>query len=113
MSYFKLEQESENEWELREHEVDDEEEALAAERERRVQGALEQATADRNERIRREMEDQLQKMEICSCGHYSCRMRPTFGHPVPLFKSDIEPLWPQSTRDRRALELKAGPGESN
>jgi hypothetical protein len=43
---------------------------------------------------------------ICSCGHYTCSLVDRYGHPVPVFKEDIEPLWPQHERDKRALELK-------
>lgn len=43
---------------------------------------------------------------ICSCGYYTCSAIGLYGHPVPVFKEDIEPLFPQGRRDRRALELK-------
>jgi len=45
---------------------------------------------------------------ICSCGSYTCCMISRFGHPVEVFKGDIEPLYPQLARDRRAVELKGG-----
>jgi hypothetical protein len=45
-------------------------------------------------------------LEICSCGYHTCSMIFLYGHPIPVFKSDIEPLFPQSRRDQRALELK-------
>lgn len=45
-------------------------------------------------------------VEICSCGYHTCSMISRYGHPVPVFRSDIEPLFPQSRRDERALELK-------
>lgn len=46
------------------------------------------------------------RVQICSCGFYTCPAIVRYGHPVPVFKEDIEPLFPQSRRDERALELK-------
>jgi hypothetical protein len=43
---------------------------------------------------------------ICSCGYYTCGAIERFGHPLPVFQEDIEPLFPQHSRDKRALELK-------
>lgn len=43
---------------------------------------------------------------ICSCGFFTCGAIRIYGHPVPVFKESIEPLFPQSRRDRKALELK-------
>lgn len=45
---------------------------------------------------------------ICSCGSYTCGAIRTFGHPVEVFKDAIEPLYPQMSRDKRAIELKGG-----
>lgn len=53
-------------------------------------------------------QDALQKIVICSCGAFTCSQVSRFGHPVPVFKEDIEPLWPQYARDQRALALKGG-----
>lgn len=47
-----------------------------------------------------------ERVVICSCGLYTCGAIGLFGHPVPTFKEEIEPLWPQSRRDERALALK-------
>lgn len=48
------------------------------------------------------------KTMICSCGFYTCPMVKKFGHPMPVFKEQIEPLHPQGRRDKRAVELKKG-----
>ena len=50
----------------------------------------------------------LQNMgrKICSCGFFTCGAIRLFGHPVPVFAEQIEPLYPQGKRDRRAIELK-------
>jgi hypothetical protein len=48
------------------------------------------------------------KTVICSCGLFSCGAIGIYGHPVPVFQASIEPLYPQSTRDREALALKGG-----
>ena len=48
----------------------------------------------------------LARRQICSCGFFTCGAIGRYGHPLPVFKEDIEPLWPQGTRDQRALELK-------
>lgn len=79
---YELESESEDRWK---HSETDQEEAMAK-----------KAMAATNAKA----------VKICSCGHYTCPLQPRFGHPVPVFKEDIEPLWPQSTRDKRAIELK-------
>jgi len=50
----------------------------------------------------------VQKIIICSCGCFTCPAVSRFGHSVPVFKEDIEPLWPQHARDVRALQLKGG-----
>lgn len=46
---------------------------------------------------------------ICSCGYYTCGMIRRYGHPEPLYRSDIRPLPSQYARDRRALELHGNP----
>ncbi len=46
-----------------------------------------------------------QRVKICSCGYYTCGLITRLGTPVPTFKADIEPLYPQSQRDKRALEI--------
>jgi hypothetical protein len=47
-------------------------------------------------------------VEVCSCGHFTCGLIGRYGLPVPTFKDDVEPLFPQSRRDRRALEIRGG-----
>lgn len=45
---------------------------------------------------------------ICSCGSFSCGAITTFGHPVPLYQAEIEPLSSQYSKDCRAVALKGG-----
>lgn len=42
---------------------------------------------------------------VCSCGSYTCRAIRLFGHPVPVFQTEIEPLPSQYARDEHALRL--------
>lgn len=56
--------------------------------------------------IEEDVESMIRVKVICSCGSYTCGMIRTFGHPVEVFKDAIEPLYPQMSRDRKALDLK-------
>jgi hypothetical protein len=47
--------------------------------------------------------------EVCSCGSFVCTMLKIYGLPLPTFRGEIEPIYPQPSRDARALKLrKAG-----
>jgi hypothetical protein len=46
------------------------------------------------------------RVEVCSCGYFTCGMISRYGLPVPTFKEDVEPLWPQARRDERALQIR-------
>jgi hypothetical protein len=48
----------------------------------------------------------VRKVVICSCGYFTCASIGLYGHPVPVYTEAIEPLFPQSRRDRRAIQLK-------
>jgi hypothetical protein len=50
----------------------------------------------------------LKKVVICSCGCFTCGAIGIFGHPVPVFTEQIEPIPSQFSRDREALRLKGG-----
>ena len=50
--------------------------------------------------------DAASRVKICSCGFHTCRLIGLYGHPVPVFKEEIEPIPSQMMRDLRALELK-------
>lgn len=97
-----LTEDSELEYSPADHEVADEEEEKMRELLAQQMGL---ASVD-------ELEDALKtspvkQHDICSCGYFTCGMIVHYGHPVPVFKEDIEPLHPQYTRDQRALQLKA------
>lgn len=93
-------EENEWEWEPNEHEEDTRAEVRTAEYlEKRGLKLDEQGNVVRDLKTRR-------VPIICSCGIYTCCMVTRFGHPEPVFEEDIKPLWPQSKRDRKALELK-------
>lgn len=46
------------------------------------------------------------KTVICSCGYFTCSMVGVYGHPVPVYQAQIEPLPSQPSRDREALRIK-------
>ena len=52
------------------------------------------------------MLDQAMRVDICSCGYFTCRMITCYGLPVPTFTDEIEPIRSQSSRDKRALEIR-------
>ncbi len=45
---------------------------------------------------------------VCSCGSKRCYMVRKYGLPVPVFHAEIEPVYPQSSRDLKALSLGSG-----
>ncbi len=45
---------------------------------------------------------------VCSCGSMKCYMIRRYGLPRPVFHAEIEPVFPQSSRDRKALGLVGG-----
>ena len=47
---------------------------------------------------------------VCSCGFTRCGLIGRFGHPVPVFKAEIQPIPSQYARDMRALALKGQGG---
>ncbi len=97
-----LTEETDLEYTPADHEVADEEE------EKMRELLAKQMGLDSAEDIEAHLKkDQSHKHNICSCGYFSCPMIVHYGHPVPIFKEDIEPLHPQTVRDIRALELKA------
>jgi hypothetical protein len=96
----RLEQYTDTEERASDHSAQDEEE------EAYKRALMKAGVLDENGEVIAEVADKLSRTEICSCGFFTCPAISTYGHPVPLFKSDIEPLYPQMTRDVRALELK-------
>jgi hypothetical protein len=42
---------------------------------------------------------------VCSCGSMRCYMVRRYGLPKPTFHAEIEPVYPQASRDRKALTL--------
>lgn len=50
--------------------------------------------------------EKVKKVVICSCGYFTCGAIGIFGHPVPVFQENIEPIPSQPSRDREALRLK-------
>jgi hypothetical protein len=97
----RLEQYLDTEERAADHSAQDEEE------EAYKRALMKAGVLDENGEVIADAAAKLNRTEICSCGFFTCPAIVTYGHPVPLFKEDIEPLHPQSRRDRRALELKA------
>jgi hypothetical protein len=56
--------------------------------------------------VKKDQHKAAMQVEICPCGNFSCGMIKTLGLPVPIFKEEIERLYPQPRRDRRARELR-------
>lgn len=42
---------------------------------------------------------------VCSCGSLKCYMIRRYGLPRPTFHVEIEPVFPQSSRDRKAEKM--------
>jgi hypothetical protein len=88
--------ETESELEQEEHSVQDEDEE-----------------ARLRELARLALEDEqknkvVTEVYICSCGFHTCPVIVRFGLPFSIFKGDIEPLFPQMSRDKRALDIREG-----
>lgn len=95
-TYLTFDTESESELELEAHSVQDEEEEARL----RELARLAQIDEQRNKVVA--------EVYICSCGYHTCPIIVRYGLPFSIFKGDIEPLFPQISRDKRALEIREG-----
>jgi hypothetical protein len=71
-------------------------------------GVLERTSAEQSALDAKTSVEKQTKMVmiVCSCGHAKCPCIPIFGHPVPVFEKEIQPIWSQMERDIVARRLK-------